>query len=93
MLESLYQQLSIFSHSNVAGGNEPRYIREGQLSKLLNFMLFLKMLFSNFGGLMEFANVNKWLSHFKSIATSSCQGDNDKSLLWELLSCYQSQIR
>ena len=75
-LESLYQQLSIFSHSNIAVDNEPSYIREGRLSKLFNFMLFLKMLFTNFGGLMEFADVNKWLAHFKSIATSSCQGDD-----------------
>jgi len=75
MLDSLYQQLSIFSHFNIAVESEPSYVREGRLSKLFNFMLFLKMLFSNFGGLMQFADVNKWLTHFKKIATSSCQGD------------------
>ena len=76
MLDSLYQQLSIFSHSNTTVENEPSYVREGRLSKLFNFMLFLKMLFTNFGSLMEFADVSKWLTHFKSIATSSCQGDD-----------------
>ena len=75
MLNSLYHQLTIFSHSTTAAGDEPSYVRVDRLSKLFNFMLFLKMLFTNFGGLMEFADVNKWLSYFKSIATSSCQGD------------------
>ena len=75
MLDSLYQQLSIFSHSNVVVDNEPSHVRTARLSKLFNFMLFLKMLFTNFDGLMEFANINEWIGHFKSIALSSCQGD------------------
>ena len=73
LLAALYHQLNILSHSSQLE-EETAAARDKQLVELLGFMLFLKMLFSNFPGLMEFADIKKWFMHFKSIATGSCQG-------------------
>ena len=73
LLAALYHQFSTLSHSSQPD-KETGTAREDRLLKLFKFMLFLKMLFSNFPGLMEFADITKWFMHFKSIATSSCQG-------------------
>ncbi|XP_065895002.1 probable E3 ubiquitin-protein ligase HERC1 isoform X2 [Dysidea avara] len=72
LLAALYHQLNILSHSSQLE-EETAAARDKRLVELLGFMLFLKMLFSNFPGLMEFADIKKWFMHFKSIATSSCQ--------------------
>ncbi|XP_065899263.1 probable E3 ubiquitin-protein ligase HERC1 isoform X2 [Dysidea avara] len=77
LLAVLYHQLNILSHSSQLE-EETATARDKRLVELLGFMIFLKMLFSNFPGLMEFADIKKWFMHFKSIATSSCQGTLSK---------------